>query len=820
MKRAGIFITSVLMLLLLAACGGGATGGGSGVNTVDVTGPDGSKVSVGLTLQLEVTVDTDAGVSEAVIWESSDESIATVDDTGEVKGISEGEVIITATSEEDGSKSDEFNVTVAAAGTGFGDKVSDVIINTPNGAEVAVGDTLALEVTVEAAVGVSKNVTWNSSNDGIATVNASGVVTGVAEGSVTITAKSTEDTTKSDSVGVTVTAGGGGGDPEVTQVVVTPDSEQITVGGTAQLEVKVQGDVGVSQNVTWKSNTPSIATVSSTGLVEGLSTGTVTITATSVADPSKVGSATVEVISCGTTALPSTISVDLTLTEACGPYTANDVTVEAALTIKPGVKITFSGDGRLAVVGAGTITAIGTASKPIVFTGQQPLAGTWEGIEIATFADNELSYVKVSYGGEDGFANLVVGPTGKVKLTNSSFTDSITVGVRALNSGALPGFANNTFSGNATGAMDIVPDLMGSLDSASDYSGNDEDFINVYDGNVTIDSTWPNTGGVPFRINDIAVEAAITVAPGAAFAFTGDGILRVLASGSLKAVGTSAEHITFKGDNPGQGTWEGIEILSLSSDNIFEFVDVSGGGEDGFANLVVRANSQIKLVNSSFTDSSSVGVRAENGSALPGFASNSFSGNAFGAMDIAADLMTSLDSASSYGGNVEDYINVYDGTITTDGTWPNTGGVPFRINDITVDAAITVEPGANFVFTGDGILIVTGSLNAAGTSSSFITFMGENPAPGAWEGILINSVSSANVFKFVEVSDGGEDGMDNIRVSGGGNLTLKESKITDSLNCGIRVEAGGQTDPNNETDMLVQNQFSGNGTDVCGLPLN
>ncbi|MEB0864172.1 Ig-like domain-containing protein [Citrobacter youngae] len=60
---------------------------------------------------------------------------------------------------------------------------------TPKTASVDVGDTTSLTATL-APAGATDSVTWESSDPVVATVNASGVVTGVAAGTATITAKS------------------------------------------------------------------------------------------------------------------------------------------------------------------------------------------------------------------------------------------------------------------------------------------------------------------------------------------------------------------------------------------------------------------------------------------------------------------------------------------------------------------------------------------------------------------------------------------------------------------------------------------------------
>ena len=66
----------------------------------------------------------------------------------------------------------------------------------------------------------------------------------------------------------------------VTGVSVSPTTATIETGSTQQLTATVAPSTATNQNVTWSSSNTSVATVSSTGLVTGVSTGSATITAT------------------------------------------------------------------------------------------------------------------------------------------------------------------------------------------------------------------------------------------------------------------------------------------------------------------------------------------------------------------------------------------------------------------------------------------------------------------------------------------------------------------------------------------------------------
>ena len=80
----------------------------------------------------------------------------------------------------------------------------------------------------------------------------------------------------------------------VTSVSVAPTTASIAVAATRQLTASAL-PVEAAQTVTWSSATPGVATVSSTGLVTGVSAGSAVITATNVSDPTKSATSTITV---------------------------------------------------------------------------------------------------------------------------------------------------------------------------------------------------------------------------------------------------------------------------------------------------------------------------------------------------------------------------------------------------------------------------------------------------------------------------------------------------------------------------------------------
>ena len=212
-------------------------------------------------------------------WKSSNATIATVDASGKVTGLAKGTVTITVTTE-DGAKTATCKVTVTIPVTG-------VTLNKTS-TTIAVEVIEELTATVAPANATNQKVTWKSSDPAVARVNSNGKVLGVSVGEATITV-TTEDGGKTATCKVRVLS-------KVNKVTVTPANLTLGKGKRYTLTATVDTQSGPNNGVTWASSNPLIAMVSSKGEVITLDkVGTVTITATSIADPTKKGTCTITV---------------------------------------------------------------------------------------------------------------------------------------------------------------------------------------------------------------------------------------------------------------------------------------------------------------------------------------------------------------------------------------------------------------------------------------------------------------------------------------------------------------------------------------------
>ena len=221
---------------------------------------------------------------------------------------------------------------------------------------VLLDSTISLTATIT-GINVTQTVFWSSSNPAVATVDSTGVVTGVALGTATIAATSTQDNNQLATKEITVLT------PVVDSVRIAED-DSIWLGYTGQLSATVFGTT-LDKTVTWSSSNPSVATVDSiTGEVRGVSIGTATIKATSTFDDTKTDSTTITITPANialradiTTTVPRFFNGDIAtniarLRDGVKDATADDVNT---LLIHPsdadGKTLTFAWPGKLYYAG-------------------------------------------------------------------------------------------------------------------------------------------------------------------------------------------------------------------------------------------------------------------------------------------------------------------------------------------------------------------------------------------------------------------------------------------------------------------------------------
>ncbi len=240
---------------------------------VDVTGisvsPTTRTMNVGEDYHLTATVTPDNATDKSITWSSSDPTVATVNADAIVTALKAGTATITATTNDGG-----YTATCVITVIGGTVDVTGITV-TPTTKALTVGEDFTITSTVTPDNATDKSVTWTTSDDTIATVDANGKVTALKEGTATITATTNDGGFKATCT-VTVSAT----KIDVTGITVTPTSRTMHEGDDYHLTATVTPDNATDKSVIWTSSDDTIATVDDNGNVTALKEGTATITAT------------------------------------------------------------------------------------------------------------------------------------------------------------------------------------------------------------------------------------------------------------------------------------------------------------------------------------------------------------------------------------------------------------------------------------------------------------------------------------------------------------------------------------------------------------
>lgn len=230
--------------------------------------------------ELEYTIEPANASIQDLEWESTDEAVAKVQySSGRyvLYAYKNGTTTITATATDGSGVTASCEVTV-----NINYPVQGISLNHDAKTFTKAGETLQLTAAIYPDSATNKTVTWKSSDKTVATVDESGLVTAVGNGTANITA-TTEDGNYTATCKVTV---------EIPELTLSLDKSELTLTQTEEQQKLTATVSDPEEKVTWLSSDPFVATVARDGTVTAIANGTATITA-SAGD--KTVSCTVEV---------------------------------------------------------------------------------------------------------------------------------------------------------------------------------------------------------------------------------------------------------------------------------------------------------------------------------------------------------------------------------------------------------------------------------------------------------------------------------------------------------------------------------------------
>ncbi len=211
---------------------------------------------------LVATVKPDNATNKTLLWTSSNSSVVDVNDVGEVIAVSDGEATITA-------KATDGSDVYAACAVQVKCYVSSISLDKTD-LELYTGNSYTLTATVLPEKASDKSLTWESSDESIATVS-NGVVTALKAGTATILAKANDGSGVTCSCSIVVKQ-------YVTDILLSQNGISCLPGTESYLTATVCPDDANNKTIKWSSSDDAIATVDNTGKVIAKAIGTTSIT--------------------------------------------------------------------------------------------------------------------------------------------------------------------------------------------------------------------------------------------------------------------------------------------------------------------------------------------------------------------------------------------------------------------------------------------------------------------------------------------------------------------------------------------------------------
>lgn len=262
------------------------------VTSVNITSPTSyasmriARKATDRNVQIKATVNTTGGSSKALVYSSSNNSIASVNNKGMVTLHKDGKVTITVASAENPAVKDTLTFTVVQ-------KVLKVVPSRTT-LKIYPNKTWTFKSTTYPANAEKKGVYYYSKNTDVATITKEGKLTSIKPGSATIVSKALDGAKGSHSpayayIQVTVVQ-------PVTGITLNADKTGIYRGEKTTVRATVSPSNAFSKKVTYSSSNASVATVNENGVVTAVAPGYATITATAADGLGAQGSVRIQVL--------------------------------------------------------------------------------------------------------------------------------------------------------------------------------------------------------------------------------------------------------------------------------------------------------------------------------------------------------------------------------------------------------------------------------------------------------------------------------------------------------------------------------------------
>lgn len=326
----------------------------------------------GGTLQMYADILPANATNKSVTWAVNNQSIASIDQEGLLTALDDGTLIVTATANDGSNESGNFEVTISNQNTVPVSFIS--LITEGNSTEITEDEgTLQIYAQILPENATNKSVTWSVDNSDIATINQSGVLQAIDDGTVTVTGTANDGSNVSGNISIDIS---NQNLISVNSIVVSSEGNATSItdeGGTLQMYATVLPNDATDKSVTWSVSDVSVAEINQDGLLTAYSNGTVVITASandgsgvsgelsiSVSNQNPIPVSEITITSEGDA---TTITVlDGTLQLYAGVAPGNATNKSVTWSVNNAYNASINSNGLLTAINDGTVTATATAN--------------------------------------------------------------------------------------------------------------------------------------------------------------------------------------------------------------------------------------------------------------------------------------------------------------------------------------------------------------------------------------------------------------------------------------------------------------------------
>ena len=198
-----------------------------------------------------------------------------------VKALKEGKVTLTAVASNDDDVTADFTIVISEEEYEEDDIYVTSISLNPSSVTLEIGESRTITATVSPSNATNKDITWESYNTSVATVDQNGKITARGAGNTKVAATANDGSGIVKTIDVTVNdAVVTPKDVYVTSISLNPSSVNLEVGESKNITATVSPSNATNKGVTWKSNNTLVATVDQNGRITAKGVGNTTVTAT------------------------------------------------------------------------------------------------------------------------------------------------------------------------------------------------------------------------------------------------------------------------------------------------------------------------------------------------------------------------------------------------------------------------------------------------------------------------------------------------------------------------------------------------------------